>query len=179
MAVLACYPDRHSPVQDVKGQCNRHDHHPLSGGVANRLPLCSARCSHDSGTNDRITHISANVNSKQGTTTMEAVGFCHRCICLPDMRWNSWLPFGYPSYKKVFLVAKTIQHTKCGKVVEYQQVSEFCNTSENGKTTTRNEKVACSSQVTSSIGNHHFTVNSGGFSYFLNDFSRLVFAEFC
>ena len=26
---------------------NWHDHHPLSGGVANRLPLCSARFSKE------------------------------------------------------------------------------------------------------------------------------------
>ena len=68
VAVSAFYSDRHSPIQDVKGQCNRHGLTPLPGGVANRLPLCSARCSLDSGTTDRITHISAKVNSQAGSS---------------------------------------------------------------------------------------------------------------
>ena len=38
MAVFAFYPDRHSPIKDMERQCNRHMSHPLSGGVANRLP---------------------------------------------------------------------------------------------------------------------------------------------
>ena len=81
---------------------------------------------------------------------MVAPGFCQRWLCIPGMQSDSWLPFGYQSYKKAFPVAKTIQHTQCRKVLEYQQVSAFINTSENAKSTTRNEKVACSSQVTSS-----------------------------
>ena len=42
VAVSAFYSDRHSPVKNVKGQCNRHDHHLLCRGVANRLPFCAA-----------------------------------------------------------------------------------------------------------------------------------------
>lgn len=34
VAVFAYYPNRHSPVPDVKSQCNRHKRTPLSGGVA-------------------------------------------------------------------------------------------------------------------------------------------------
>ena len=56
---------------------------------------------------------------------------------------------------------------KCGKVVEYQQVSAFYNTAENAKSTTRNEKVACSSQVTSSIKTAVFCVKTAVFLTFL------------
>ena len=99
---------------------------------------------------------------------MEAIGFCQRWLCIPGMQSDSWLPFGYPSYKIVFPVAKTIQHMKCGKVVEYQQVSAFYNTSENGKTTTCNEKVACSSQVTSSTKAAVFCAKTAAFLRFEN-----------
>ena len=44
VAVSAFYSDRYCPFQNMERQCNWHDHHPLLGGVANRLPLCSARC---------------------------------------------------------------------------------------------------------------------------------------
>ena len=85
---------------------------------------------------------------------------------MQDVLRNYWLPFGYPSYKKVFLVAKTIQHTQCRKVLEYQQVSAFCNTLKNVRNTTRNEKVACSSQVTSSTKNAVFLVKAAVFRTF-------------
>ena len=42
VAVSAFYSNRHSPMQDVKSQCNWHLVTPFRGYVTNRLPLCSA-----------------------------------------------------------------------------------------------------------------------------------------
>ena len=66
----------------------------------------------------------------------------------------------------MFLVAKTIEHTEYGKDIEYQYVFELYDTAENGKSTTRNEKVACSSQVTSSIKTSVFTMKTEVFRTF-------------
>ena len=66
-----------------------------------------------------------------------------------------------------------------GKVLAIPALSASYGKLPNALARARNEKVACSSQVTSSIKNHHFTVKSGGLSYFLNDFTRAVFAKFC
>ena len=85
----------------------------------------------------------------------------------PENRPVPWLPFGYPSYKKMSLVAKTIHHTECRKDFAYQHVFTLCKTQKNGKSTTRNEKVACSSQVTSSRKTTGFHVISSGFSLLL------------
>ena len=61
-----------------------------------------------------------------------------------------WLPFGYQSYKMLPLVAKTIRHAESEKRLENQHISAHYKTRKNAKTTTRNEKAACSSHVTSS-----------------------------
>jgi len=55
--------------------------------------------------------------------------------------------------------SQTIRHIKIGKVAALQHVLIHCKTMKNGKISTRNEKVACSSQVTSSIKTPGFLEN--------------------
>ena len=78
-----------------------------------------------------------------------------------------WLPFGYQRYKMLPLVAKTIRHTECEKRLENQHISAHFKTRKNAKTTTRNEKVACSSQVTSSSKTADFNEKSAVLLTFL------------
>ena len=47
----------------MERQCNWHIHHPLPGGVANRLPLCSAQYFNRS-TADSIPYSDKKVNKK-------------------------------------------------------------------------------------------------------------------
>ncbi len=93
----------------------------------------------------------------------------------PENRPVFWLPFGYPRYKKMSLVAKTIHHTECRKDVAYQHVFTLYKMQKNGKSTTRNEKVACSSQVTSSKKNAVFKSKTAFFLTFLRTLKGTYF----
>ena len=88
----------------------------------------------------------------------------------------SWLPFGYQSYKMLPLVAKTIRHAESEKRLENQHISARYKMRKNAKTTTRNEKVACSSQVTSSRMKPRNRHGSGVLLYFLNFLEMPVLA---
>jgi len=57
---------------------------------------------------------------------------------------------GIPKLEKVTFGSQTTRNGRIRKTIALQYFPSLCETIKNGKISTRNEKVACSSQVTSS-----------------------------